>query len=313
MSVDDRYLTLCARKNTTATTTLLRSSLVAATERLVSTSTVRRKLHEGVCMRGDKPFICLPLTSLHRRDCLQWARQHVHWTLDQWRAVLFRDESRFSLESDSRRYLIWRKPGIRYHPSNIRERDAYGRRIVCAWGGISLGGRTDLHVFPRGTVNAQVCRNDILDAYVRQYAGAIGDAFLLQDDNARLHRARIINDYLQQKAIMSMEWPARSPDLNPIEHVWDALESLLTNELNYLKAVAIDRGFSPVIIDKAVKKFSESHHRRHSTVRNNINDFVVLPFYPSVSYKVEWILHKFNFQIFCSPDEEGPVAALEID
>ncbi|KFM74961.1 Transposable element Tcb2 transposase, partial [Stegodyphus mimosarum] len=50
------------------------------------------------------------------------------------------------------------------------------------------------------------------------------DAFLLQDDNARPRRAHIIDDYLQQEAIMCMEWPARSPDLNPIEPVWDAVE-----------------------------------------------------------------------------------------
>ncbi|KFM62362.1 Transposable element Tcb1 transposase, partial [Stegodyphus mimosarum] len=137
----------------------------------------------------------MPLMSRHRRDRLQLARQHVHWTPDQWRAVLFMDESRFSLESKSRRYIIWRELGTRYHPSNIRKRDAYERGIVCVWGGIYFGGSTDLNFFPKGTVNAQVYRDDILDAYVHPYAGAIGDAFLLQDDNARPHKVCIIDDY----------------------------------------------------------------------------------------------------------------------
>ncbi|GBM82953.1 hypothetical protein AVEN_68103-1 [Araneus ventricosus] len=70
---------------------------------------------------------------------------------------------------------------------------------------------------------AKSYRDDILDAYVRPYAGAIGDDFLLQDDNARPNRTRIVDDYLQQETIQRMEWPARSPNLNPMEHVWDAL------------------------------------------------------------------------------------------
>ncbi|KFM77058.1 Transposable element Tcb2 transposase, partial [Stegodyphus mimosarum] len=130
----------------------------------MSISTVSKRLHEDG-LYASRPAICVPLTSCHRRDRLQWARQHVHWTPDQWRAVLFMDESRFSLESDSRRYLIWGEPGTRYHLSNIHKSHAYRRGSVCVWGCISLGGCTDLHVFPRGTVNAQVYRDDILDVY----------------------------------------------------------------------------------------------------------------------------------------------------
>ncbi|KFM67455.1 Transposable element Tcb1 transposase, partial [Stegodyphus mimosarum] len=76
-------------------------------------------------------------------------------------------------------------------------------------------------------MNAEVYRDHILDAYMCPYAKAISDAFLLQDNNARPHRARIIDDYFQQETIMHMESPVRSLDLNPIEHVWDALQRRL--------------------------------------------------------------------------------------
>ena len=55
------------------------------------------------------------------------------------------------------------------------------------------------------------------------YAGAINDAFLLQDDNARPHRALIVDAYLEQKTIHRMQWPARSQDLSPIQQVSDAV------------------------------------------------------------------------------------------
>ncbi|GFY17727.1 DDE_3 domain-containing protein [Trichonephila clavipes] len=64
--------------------------------------------------------------------------------------------------------------------------------------------------------------NDILDAYVRFYTGAIVDAFVLQDNDAITHKTRIVEAYLEQETIQRMQWSARSSHLNPIEHVWDA-------------------------------------------------------------------------------------------
>ncbi|KFM65636.1 hypothetical protein X975_01003, partial [Stegodyphus mimosarum] len=69
---------------------------------------------------------------------------------------------------------------------------------------ISVKEMHNLHVFPTGTMNTQVYRDDILDAYVCPYAGAVGDAFLVQDNNSRPHGAPIVDDYLQQEIIMRM-------------------------------------------------------------------------------------------------------------
>ncbi|GFT12561.1 transposable element Tc1 transposase [Trichonephila clavipes] len=111
-----------------------------------------RRLHGGGLF-ARRPVRCVPLTPAHRRRRSLWCREHRNWRDNEWGRVLFTDESRFSLSSDSHRILIWRERGSRYHPSNIIERDRYGGRGVLVWGGIMLGSRTDLHIFDAGSVN----------------------------------------------------------------------------------------------------------------------------------------------------------------
>ncbi|GFS48015.1 transposable element Tcb2 transposase [Trichonephila clavipes] len=91
----------------------------------------RRLGHIGLYAR--RSVRCVPLTATH--CCLRstWSREHALWTPQQWSCVMFPYESRFSLQSDSHRTLIWRALGTRYHQENTIERHRYGGAGRLVW------------------------------------------------------------------------------------------------------------------------------------------------------------------------------------
>ncbi|GBO25097.1 hypothetical protein AVEN_108917-1 [Araneus ventricosus] len=116
--------------------------------------------------------------------------------------------------------MICREPGTRYWAPNIVERDNYRDCRVLVWAGIATNGRTDLYVFAGCSVTAVRYRDEILHPLVRPFIAAMGTEAIFIDDNARPHRARLVRSNLEVENIPQMAWPARSPDPNPIEHVW---------------------------------------------------------------------------------------------
>ncbi|GFW32941.1 HTH_Tnp_Tc3_2 domain-containing protein [Trichonephila clavipes] len=95
---EDRYLAVTGKRNRRSAASDLCRQLSLATGSTVSRQTVYRRF--GLYAR--RPVRCVPLTATYCGMRLTWSREHALWTPQQWSCVMFSDESRFSLQSDSR-------------------------------------------------------------------------------------------------------------------------------------------------------------------------------------------------------------------
>ncbi|GFV61340.1 transposable element Tcb2 transposase [Trichonephila clavipes] len=152
----------------------------------------------------SRPVVCVPLTRQHRTARLQWCREHHNWTEQDWACVLFSDDSRFTLSSDCRRQLIWRESGTAYRPENIQEKDRYPTCSIMVWAGITINGRTRLHVFANGTMMGQRYFDEVLLPHVRLFRGAVDYNFVFMDDNATCHRTLTVQDCLDSEGIQRL-------------------------------------------------------------------------------------------------------------
>ncbi|GFT97499.1 transposable element Tcb2 transposase [Trichonephila clavipes] len=170
----------------------------------------------------DKPglirahYVCC-FDAHHRHLRLEWCRARGNWTVAEWNHAVFSEESRFNLSSDDNCVRVWRPRGEPLNPAFALQRHTAPTVGVMACGVIAYNTRP-LLVLIRGTITSQKYVHDILQPHVlplmQRLPGAIS-----QKDNARPPTARVSQGCLH--TVTSLPCPVRSPDLPPIENIWD--------------------------------------------------------------------------------------------
>jgi len=168
--------------------------------------------------RARRPIKKQLLTEKMKEKRLAWAEIYKEWTKEDWRRVLFSDESHFLVQGQHSQYVRRSKnEEIREEHMNQFVKHQEKRMF---WGSFSYNGVGSLHPI-KGIMNAdqymQVINNKIQTDMEEAFPNSEG---IFQQDLAPCHRAKKVTKLFAEKRIRVLDWPGNSPDLNPIENLW---------------------------------------------------------------------------------------------
>ena len=234
----------------------------------ISRHTIRRRLktYGIICRRAAKR---LNLKPEHIQARLNWTLHYRRWVLRQWEQVIFSDESRFVLERHDGRQRVYRRVGERFLNTTVQT--ASDKRGIMVWGAISVTGKSQLVVI-QGNLTAnryiEICLRQQLIPFYNQH----NQQMLFQHDNARPHTANMTRNFLTQNNINTLPWPALSPDLNPIEQLWDRIDRDIRNQVRKPRTIqeltnAVQNAWNAVH-QMDIRRLVLSMRRRCTAVQN---------------------------------------------
>lgn len=222
----DKLIKLISNRNRFKTSPEITAEINNMLSKPISVQTTKRRLREvglNGCVAVKKPL----LSKANIKKRLLFAKQHQHWTIDQWKTVLWTDEPKFEMFGSRRRQFVRRKVGERCNSKCILPTVKHGGGSVMVWGSFCHDGVGAL-VKINGILKKEQYHSILQRSAIPSGIGLIGHGFILQQDNDPKHTSKLCKHYLEKKEeegiLETMAWPPQSPDINPIELLWDELD-----------------------------------------------------------------------------------------
>lgn len=187
---------------------------------IVSPSTVRNILHDAK-LNGRAARKKPRISKTNKKKRLEYAKTHVDWDEEVWRTVVFTDESKYNLHESDGRIYVWRRVGEEFKENCLVTTYKSGDKGFMVWGAIGWNGVGPL-IFCTQNITAAYYIEILEEALPEcMVALDLGENTKLLQDNAPAHKAKKTMAYLDEIGLPTLPHPPQSPDLNPIEHVWD--------------------------------------------------------------------------------------------
>ena len=266
---DDSYLIRKSKLDPRKTSSDLQKDLASSGVE-ISASLIRRRLISAG-RKARRPQKKQLLTLKMQKKRLKWAKKHTNWTVEDWKKVLFSDESHFLVQGQQSRF-VRRSPDEKIRACHINQAVKHPEKKMF-WGCFSFEGVGSL--FPvTGMMNADKYIGVIQQKVVRDMERAFpSGGGIFQHDLAPCHAAKKVKKELAENHIKVLDWPGNSFDLNPIKNLWNIVKIWLlkkdcTTKDKLIEAI-IDVWFRDQEIAENCQKLVESMPRRVTELIKN--------------------------------------------